>query len=80
MRLPKIERDTVDVLCLKCGMGQSTPNCPTCGQQMNSLFNGRKTTYICARCEQDPLKSPKVQKLIRAVKPPKDEPQDPLPD
>jgi hypothetical protein len=26
------------------------------------------------------LKSPTVHKLIRAVKPPKDEPQDPLPD
>jgi hypothetical protein len=29
---------------------------------------------------QDPLKSPKVQKLIRAMKLPKDEPQDPFPD
>ncbi len=52
MRLPEIERDIAARVVPKCGLGQSTPNCPTCGQQMDSLFNGRKTTCICARCEQ----------------------------
>lgn len=37
---------------------------------MTSIFNGRKTTFICAKCDDDPMKSPTVRKLIRAVKPP----------
>jgi hypothetical protein len=80
MRLPKIGHDTGPVLCLKYLMGRASPLCPHCGQPTTSLFNARKTTYICSKCDEDPMKSPKVRKLIRAMKPPKDEPQEPIPD
>jgi hypothetical protein len=45
---------------------------------MTSLFNRRKTTYICYRCDEDPLESAKLKKLMQAVKPPKGFPKDPL--
>lgn len=36
-----------------------------------------KERFVCQHCNEDPLKSPKLRKLIRSMKPPEDEPQDP---
>lgn len=40
---------------------------------MTTVFNGRKKSFVCPTCDKDPLNSPELQKLLKALRPPKDE-------
>jgi hypothetical protein len=44
---------------------------------MTSIFDGQKTTIICSRCDEDPLTSQNVRKLIQSVKALNGEPEEP---
>jgi uncharacterized Zn finger protein len=44
--------------------------CPHCGSEMTSVFKNKRITYVCETCDGDPMKSPKVQTMLNAVRPP----------
>ncbi|MBQ8106202.1 MAG: hypothetical protein IJ127_25420 [Afipia sp.] len=52
-------------------MTSSDPSvCPVCGQRMTLVFKNRQKQYVCEVCDTDPLTSPKLDKLLHAVRPP----------
>lgn len=47
--------------------------CPVCGQRMTLVFRNKHKQYVCETCDDiDPLKSPKLDKLLHAVRPPEE--------
>lgn len=46
--------------------------CPICGQRMTLVFRNRHKQYVCETCDLDPFKSPRVDKLLHAVRPPEE--------
>lgn len=47
-------------------------SCPHCGSKMAIALKGGKTQLLCPLCDADPLKSPKIYRLINAAQPLKD--------
>lgn len=76
--LAKIDSDNPFRAYNPC-MGSSAPYCPKCRRPMATVFSGRKKTFICQKCSEDPLKSLRLRDLIRAVRPPEDDSENPPP-
>ena len=37
---------------------------------MTLVFQNKRRRYTCEKCDADPLKSPKVNRLLESVRPP----------
>lgn len=44
--------------------------CPNCGLEMTSVFEHKRIRYVCEKCDDDPMKSPKVMTILNTVRPP----------
>ncbi len=52
-------------------MTQVDPSiCPTCDAPRTIILRRKREQFVCEKCDADPFKSPKMEQLLKAVKPP----------